>query len=146
MHRVDVRSNYLLNSTIPAILLVGTNPRHEAAVLNSRIRKSWLHTGQEEGYIRERADTTNGYSALVRMPRRWRSLRSASARLRPSSGGAKKPLIILGSAITEHPDGMAVYNAPANYVQANKTLLVTPERNGFSVLQRVRAFLLLLLR
>jgi NADH dehydrogenase (ubiquinone) Fe-S protein 1 len=46
---VDVRSNYLFNSTIrgldeaDAILLVGTNPRHEAAVMNSRIRKRWLH-------------------------------------------------------------------------------------------------------
>ena len=48
VHGVDVRSNYLFNATISgieeadAILLVGTNPRHEAAVLNSRIRKSWL--------------------------------------------------------------------------------------------------------
>jgi NADH dehydrogenase (ubiquinone) Fe-S protein 1 len=48
-HSVDVRSNYLFNSTIQglseadAILLVGTNPRHEAAVMNSRIRKRWLH-------------------------------------------------------------------------------------------------------
>jgi NADH dehydrogenase (ubiquinone) Fe-S protein 1 len=51
VHGVDIRSNYLFNSTIPGveeadvILLVGTNPRHEAAVLNSRIRKSWLNSG-----------------------------------------------------------------------------------------------------
>ena len=41
-----------------AILLVGTN---EAAVLNSRIRKSWLHTGLEVGLIGERADTAYGW-------------------------------------------------------------------------------------
>jgi NADH dehydrogenase (ubiquinone) Fe-S protein 1 len=54
---VDVRSNYLFNSTIrgldeaDAILLVGTNPRHEAAVLNSRIRKRWLHAQVRWAYV-----------------------------------------------------------------------------------------------
>ena len=42
------RAGYLFNSTIAgieqadAILLIGTNPRLEAPVLNARIRKRWL--------------------------------------------------------------------------------------------------------
>jgi NADH dehydrogenase (ubiquinone) Fe-S protein 1 len=69
-HGVDIRSNYLFNSTIPGleegdvILLVDTNPRHEAAVLNSRIRKNWLNSGLEVGFIGERTDTTYGYDYL----------------------------------------------------------------------------------
>lgn len=44
--RTDLRSNYLFNGTIAGIeqadlvLLIGTNPRYEAPVLNARIRKS----------------------------------------------------------------------------------------------------------
>lgn len=45
----DLRSSYLLNNTIQGIedsdlvLLVGTNPRFEAPLLNSRIRKTYVH-------------------------------------------------------------------------------------------------------
>lgn len=45
----DLRSNYLLNSRISGIeeadclLLIGTNPRFEAPVLNARIRKAWIN-------------------------------------------------------------------------------------------------------
>ena len=44
-NRSDLRSNYLLNTGIAGIeeadllLLVGTNPRYEAALVNTRIRK-----------------------------------------------------------------------------------------------------------
>lgn len=44
--RTDLRSNYIFNGTIAGIeqadfvLLIGTNPRYEAPVLNARIRKA----------------------------------------------------------------------------------------------------------
>lgn len=46
LSRTDLRSNYLFNGTIAGIeqadfvLLIGTNPRYEAPVLNARIRKA----------------------------------------------------------------------------------------------------------
>ena len=46
--RAAARQSYLFNSTIAgveaadALLLIGTNPRWEAPVLNARIRKTWL--------------------------------------------------------------------------------------------------------
>jgi NADH dehydrogenase (ubiquinone) Fe-S protein 1 len=96
VHGVDVRSNYLLNSTIPgieqadAILLVGTNPRHEAAVLNSRIRKSWLHTSLEVGYIGERADTTYGYEYLGANAKAVEEFAKGKGTLRLSSRGRRR--------------------------------------------------------
>lgn len=45
----DLRSSYLLNNGIAGaeeadlVLLVGTNPRFEAPILNARIRKGWVH-------------------------------------------------------------------------------------------------------
>ncbi|KAI5116252.1 hypothetical protein M0805_007966 [Coniferiporia weirii] len=142
-HGVDVRSNYLFNATIPgveeadAILLIGTNPRHEAAVLNSRIRKSWLRSGLEVGFIGERADTTYGYDYIGADAKALANFVAGKGAFVEKFKAAKKPLIIVGSAITEHADGAAVYNALAKFVEANKSKLLTPEWNGLSVLQRV---------
>ena len=146
VHGVDVRSNYLFNPTIPGveeadvILLVGTNPRHEAAVLNSRIRKSWLHTGLEVGLIGERADTTYGYEYLGQGAQALASFIAGKGAFAERFKAAKRPLIIVGGAMVEHQGGAAVYNALAKFVEKNKSKLVTPEWNGFSVLQRVRNY------
>lgn len=49
----DLRSNYLLNSGIgkieeaDVVLLIGTNPRLEAPILNARIRKGFIHNESE---------------------------------------------------------------------------------------------------
>ncbi|TFY62953.1 hypothetical protein EVJ58_g3543 [Rhodofomes roseus] len=143
VHAVDVRSNYLFNATLPGveqadcILLVGTNPRHEAAVLNSRIRKSWMHTTLEVGLIGERVDTTYGYDYLGADAKAVADFVAGKSEFAKKFKSAKKPLIIVGSAVTEHADGAAVYNALAKYVEQNKSQLVTPEWNGFAVLQRV---------
>jgi len=142
VHGVDVRSNYLFNATIPgieeadAILLVGTNPRHEAAVLNSRIRKSWLNTELEVGLIGERVDTTYGYEHLGTDAKALSTFITGNTPFAQKFKAAKKPLIIVGSALAEHPDGAAAYNEIARYVQLNKTVFLTPEWNGFSVLHR----------
>ena len=148
VHGVDVRSNYLLNSTIAgvegadAILLVGTNPRHEAAVLNSRIRKSWLHTGLEVGLIGDRVDTAYGYEYLGPDGKAVSEFVTGKSAFAQRFQAAKKPLIIIGSALMEHPDGAVVYNSLARYVELNKGTLLTPEWNGFGVLQRVCSSLL----
>ena len=64
------RASYLFNATIAgiekadALLLVGANPRREAAVLNARIRKRWSKGGFPIGLIGERADLTYPYDYL----------------------------------------------------------------------------------
>lgn len=144
-HSVDIRSNYLFNSTIPgldeadAILLIGTNPRHEAAVLNSRIRRSYLHTDLHVGLIGEAADTTYDYEHLgadVSAVTAFASGKSKSA-FYAKFKAAKKPLVIVGSALTEHADAAPAFSAIAKLVEAHKGTLLTPEWNGFNVLQRV---------
>ncbi|KAG8216191.1 NADH-ubiquinone oxidoreductase 75kD subunit, partial [Butyriboletus roseoflavus] len=142
-HGVDVRSNYLFNATIPGIesadviLLVGTNPRHEAAVLNSRIRKSWLHTGLEVGLIGELADTAYGYDYLGADIKALASFVAGKGAFAAKFKAAKRPLIIVGSGLSEHPDGVAAYNALAKFVEKNKSTLITAEWNGLSVLHRI---------
>ena len=58
------RATYLFNATIAgiekadALLIVGANPRREAAVLNARIRKRWRMGNFPIGLIGEKADLT----------------------------------------------------------------------------------------
>lgn len=149
---IDVRSNYLFNTTIPgveqadAILLVGTNPRHEAAVLNSRIRKSWIHTTLEVGLVGERVDTTYGYDYLGQDAKALADFIAGKGEFAKKFAAAKRPLIIVGSAIGEHADGPAIYNALAKFVEKNKSRLVTPEWNGLAILQRVCLLIFVIFR
>jgi NADH dehydrogenase (ubiquinone) Fe-S protein 1 len=144
VHGVDIRSNYLFNSTIPtldqadAILLVGTNPRHEAAVMNSRIRKNWLHSNLEVGLIGEKVDLMYGYTHLGNDGKAFANIQAGKGDFAKTFKNAKRPLIIVGSAVAEHPDGAAIYQGVARLVQSMKSSLLTPEWNGFNVLQRVR--------
>lgn len=54
----DLRSSYLLNNKIAGaeeadvVLLVGTNPRFEAPLLNSRLRKGFIHNELEVSLIK----------------------------------------------------------------------------------------------
>ena len=64
------RASYLFNATIAgieqadALLIVGSNPRREAAVLNARIRKRWRQGPFPIGLIGEKADLTYNYDYL----------------------------------------------------------------------------------
>ncbi|CAF4111208.1 unnamed protein product [Rotaria socialis] len=67
---IDLRSNYLFNGTIVGIehadlvLLIGTNPRYEAPVLNARIRKAWTHNDLQVAVIGPKIDLTYSYEHL----------------------------------------------------------------------------------
>lgn len=146
VHGVDVRSNYLFNSTLPGaetadvVLLVGTNPRHEAAILNTRFRKSYLHKGTEFGLIGENFESTFQYeqlgSGLDGIKNLTETAKGKTNSFVDKLNKAKRPLIIVGSSIAEHADGAAVYEALSKYVNANKSRFITPDWNGFNTLLR----------
>ncbi len=64
------RASYLFNATIAGIdeadglMIIGSNPRKEAPVLNARIRKRWRTGNIKIGLIGERADLTYDYAYL----------------------------------------------------------------------------------
>ena len=108
LHPKFGRASYLFNSTIAgvdqadAIFIVGSNPRHEAAVLNARIRKRWLKGGAPIGVIGARADLTYDYRYLGAGPDTL-----AQAFDKPLEGVAK-PMMIAGAGAFARPDGVAV--------------------------------------
>jgi NADH dehydrogenase (ubiquinone) Fe-S protein 1 len=139
-HGVDLRSNYAFNSRITGveeadyILLVGTNPRWEAALLNARIRKQWLRSDLEIGLVGEDFESTFEYEKLGS---NVNDLKSAlSGEFGKKLAGAKRPLIIVGSGAVEHEDAKAIYETVGSFVEKNKSVFQTPEWNGYNVLQR----------
>lgn len=139
-HGVDVRSNYLFNSKIygveeaDAILLVATNPRHEAAVLNSRIRKQWLRSDLEIGLIGENFDSTFEYEHLGTNVTDLKSALSGPFGQKLVS--AKRPMIIVGSAAVEHSDANAIFETVGNFADKHAGNFNTPDWQGYNVLQR----------
>lgn len=142
VHGVDFRQNYILNSTIIGadeadfILLVGTNPRHEAAVLNSRFRRSWLNKGLRVGLIGQQFESVFEFDHLGVDLKAVQDFVSGVGNFAQSFKRAKKPMIIIGSAVNDHADGSEIFKSLARYAQENQQQLLTPEWNGFNVLQR----------
>lgn len=139
-HGVDVRSNYLFNSRIwgieeaDSILIVGSNPRHEAAVLNARIRKQWMRSDLEIGVVGETWDSTFEFEHLGTD---LNALKKAlSGPFGKKLSAAKKPMIIVGSGVTDHADAKAFYETIGAFVDKNAANFLTEEWNGYNVLQR----------
>jgi NADH-quinone oxidoreductase subunit G len=131
------RASYLFNSTIAgiesadALLLVGTNPRREAAVLNARIRKHWRASRNFPiGLIGAKAPLTYTYDYLGAGPETLADIgrRSFADAMRK----AERPLIVVGAEVFARPDGGAVASLAAK--AAIDLGAIKDGWNGFSVL------------
>ncbi|HVT56115.1 MAG TPA: NADH-quinone oxidoreductase subunit NuoG [Xanthobacteraceae bacterium] len=125
------RASYIFNATIAgideadSIMLVGTNPRREAPVLNARIRKRWRAGGVKIGVIGERADLTYDYEYLGAGP-------DTLANFKAGRDRPKKPLWILGQGALARKDGEDVL---ATFIKAAISAgALTGDWNGISIL------------
>ena len=110
------RESWLFNTTIAGIeqldrlLLIGTNPRREAPLLNARIRKAWLKGRLNVGLIGEAADLRYGYDYLGAGP-------ASLGKLVEGEGeffrDAKSVGIVVGQGALARSDGAAVLNLAA---------------------------------
>jgi NADH-quinone oxidoreductase subunit G len=133
---VSRRDFYCFNTSIAgieeadALLIVGSNPRREAPVLNARIRKAWLANSMKIATIGPEADLTYPAVSLGSGPA---ALRGAADFLR----GAKKPMVIVGQGALARPDGAAVLAAA--WAIAAEVGALTPDWHGFNVLHTAAA-------
>ena len=108
------RASYLFNPTIAgienadALLIVGSNPRREAAVLNARIRKRWRTGNVVVGLIGEQVDLTYSYDYLGTGPDTLAAVASGRHAFADRMKKAERPLLLLGSGALARPDGAAV--------------------------------------
>jgi NADH-quinone oxidoreductase subunit G len=132
------RGFYLFNTTIAgiedadALLIVGSNPRHEAPVLNARIRKRWVAGGFAVGVIGEAHDLTYGFEHLGPGPNMLAAIDDGTHPFYEALKAAKKPMIILGAAALARPDGAAIQAAAWNL--ASSFNMLNADWHGFNVL------------
>ncbi|MEQ1616788.1 MAG: NADH-quinone oxidoreductase subunit NuoG [Terricaulis sp.] len=132
------RQSYLFNSTIAgideadAILLIGTNPRLEAPVLNARIRRAWLR-GAEIGVVGEATDLTYRYTHIGAGPQSLTKLGGFRDTLRKS----ERPMLIVGQGALARDDGAAVFRAVGKL--AAELGVVKDGWNGFNMLHNAAA-------
>ncbi len=133
------RASYIFNPTIAgidqadALLIVGSNPRKEAAVLNARIRKRW-RTGQlKVGVVGARPDLTYAYDYVGAGTELLADLAAGKHSFADVLKNAEKPIVLVGIDAFARHDGAAVL------AQAAKLALdvgaVKDGWNGFAVLQ-----------
>ena len=135
---VSQSSGWLFNTTIAglekadAILLVGVNPRHEAALINARIRKTWLANRVKVGLIGQPCDLNYPVRHLGAGPETLSALAEGKGDFADILAKAKNPVIILGAGALRRADGLAVH-ALAQKV-AEKFNMVREGWNGFNML------------
>jgi NADH-quinone oxidoreductase subunit G len=135
------RESYLFNSTImgideaDAILLVGVNPRKEAAVLNARLRKAWLRM-VPVSVVGEHVDLTYDYAYVGAGPDSLGELKAGHPVFDELSK-AQRPLIIVGQGALARGDGAAVLHAVSSL--AANVGAFADDWNGFSVLHTAAA-------
>ena len=136
----SARSSYLFNSTIAGIdkadvvLLIGTNPRQEAPVINARLRKRYLKGGFKAGLIGPGFESTFPMTMLGEGPAVLQALVDGNHAWLEVLKSAQNPMIILGSGAVARADGLAILALARGLAEAVGA--VRDDWNGFNLLQR----------
>jgi len=139
----DVPCGYRFNTTIAgieqadAVLLIGTNPRHEAAILNTRILKNRRENRIPVGVIGPRPDLNYAYEHLGTGTDTLQDMLDGKHSFADVLDKAKNPILILGTGAVRRDDGLAV-QALARAV-AEKFDMVREDWNGYNFLHLAAA-------
>ena len=131
------RGDYLFNSGIKGIeqadviLLVGANPRKEAAMINARIRKRYLKGGLAVYNIGAPAELTYPTEQLGTDARILNDIAAEKHAIVATLKAAKNPMVILGASALARADGGAIYSAAKRVAE---TYATSENWNGFNVL------------
>jgi NADH-quinone oxidoreductase subunit G len=133
-----VRSTYLFNTTIGGIeksdlvLLIATNPRHEAPLINARIRKRYLKGNLAVGIIGPAVDL--GYPAqhLGDTALTLKDILADNHDFCTYLKNAENPMLVMGQAAMNRRDGLEILNLCQKIAQ--KYGFIQENWNGFNVL------------
>ncbi|CAL9148554.1 unnamed protein product [Musa hybrid cultivar] len=134
----DLRPNYLLNTNISglekadAFLLVGTQPRVEAPMINARIRKTVRATQAKVAYIGPPSDFNYDHQHLGTGPETLLDIAEGRHPFCSTLLSAKNPAIIVGAKIFERKDKDAIFSAVETIAKLHK--VTRADWNGLNVL------------
>ena len=137
------RGAYVMNTGIAAlesadaVLLVGTNPRWEAPLVNTRLRKAWLQGGARIGVVGPQRDLSYPSEYLGAGPETLSSIADGSHDFAAVLKDAERPVVIVGMGALAREDGEAVLGTLRKL--ADNCNLVRDGWNGFNVLHTAAA-------
>ena len=135
---ISSRENYLFNTTINGIeeadliLLIGTNPRYEATILNARIRKSHLSNNTKIISLNDLGDLTYPYQSLDGQTQTLKDIFNDNHEISKLIKDAEKPMIVLGESLLNSSSSIYVFNKAKEFL--NKNNKITNDWNAFNIL------------
>ncbi len=132
------RENYLFNSTINGIevsdfiLLIGTNPRFEATMLNARIRKAYLKNKVKIVSLNDVGDLTYPYQSLDGKTQTIKDIFENKNAISKDIIDSKKPLIIFGESFLKSKSAEFLLSSLKNFLLNNNKF--TDDWNPFNFL------------
>ena len=134
----SVRENYLFNSTINGIeetdliLLIGTNPRFEATMVNARIRKAYLNNNTKIISLNDVGDLTYSYKFLDGKTKTILDIIENKNEVSKSIIDSKKPMIILGESFLNTKSANYLFYSLKNFLSKNNKF--TEDWNPLNIL------------
>jgi len=117
--------NYIFNSSIQRIeesdliLLIGTNPRHEATIVNARIRKTFVKNKTPVYSIGNPGDLTYDYTLLGDDINDIKNIFDKKSELNNKLKNAKKPIFIIGESVLELKNSKYILETTKNFLLEN---------------------------
>ncbi|MDC3054014.1 NADH-quinone oxidoreductase subunit NuoG [bacterium] len=134
----DQKMNYIFNSSIQGIekadfiLLVGANPRHEATILNARIRKTYLKNKLPIFSIGNPGDLTYPYKIVGNKTEDIQKIFDGKSEINDLLKKSKNPLIIIGESALELKSGKYIFEGFKEFLYKNK--FINEDWNSFNIL------------
>ena len=130
--------NYIFNSSINGIeesdliLLIGTNPRHEATILNARIRKAFIQKKIPIYSIGDPGDLTYDYKIIGNKTDDIKQIINKESEISKKILSSKKPIIIIGESALELKTGKYIFEEIKDYLMNNN--FINEEWNALNIL------------
>ncbi len=119
------RENYLFNSSINGIeesdliLLIGTNPRYEATMVNARIRKAFVNNNTKIVSLNDVGDLTYDYQCLNGKTKTIKDIFENNDELSKQIIEAKKPIVIFGESFFKVKSANYLFNLSKAFLNKN---------------------------
>ena len=136
----EEKINYIFNSSIAGIdnsdliLLIGTNPRYEATILNARIRKAFVNNKIPIFSIGDPGELTYDYEIIGNSTDDIKKIVNNEHVFTKKLLSAKKPIIIIGESALELKSGKYIFEKLKSFLMTNN--LINENWNSLNILSQ----------
>ncbi len=132
------KMNFIFNTSIQKIeeadiiLLIGCNPRHEATMVNARIRKSFVNNKTEIFSVGNPGDLTYDYKIIGNNTLIIKDIIEGKNEISQQLKNSKKPMIIIGESALELKSGKYIFEEFKKFLK--KYNLINEKWNSLNIL------------